>query len=184
MSLNTEFAGFSPKVLIAIMTAAVTLSCSSPDAPEQNTESVPLPPTLSENTAGSTTVLVKLDDRQAEELQIKTQKVVEEIVSYPIVAPGTAFPAPDNISIASAPISGRVVEIYAHEGESVARGEVLLEIESLEFATLVAEYLRAAAEAEYQGNNYKRLQLLVEKKISPQRALDKAESDLERAQAS
>jgi cobalt-zinc-cadmium efflux system membrane fusion protein len=184
MFFSTGLTGLISKTLMAVSAFTVILSCGSPDTPEPKNEPLSLPPTLSENSETSAAILVKLDERQIEELRIETQEIVERIARYPIVAPGTVFPAPDNISIASAPVNGRVVEIYAHEGETVSKGEVLLEIESLEFATLVAEYLRTAAEAEYEENNYKRLQLLVEKKISPQRALDKAESDLEMAQAS
>ena len=81
------------------------------------------------------------------------------------------------------PISGRIVSVYAHEGEILQKGEPLMEIESLEFANLVADFLKAGADEDFAITQYDRIEQLVEKNISPYRALDKAEADLTRAKA-
>jgi cobalt-zinc-cadmium efflux system membrane fusion protein len=83
----------------------------------------------------------------------------------------------------SAPIQGRVVGLYAHEGESVKKGQLLIELESLEFANFVSDYLQARAEKLYQENQLERIKILVNKKISPERSLEKIQADYARASA-
>src|SRR6056297_4053816 len=99
------------------------------------------------------------------------------------MAPGIVIAAPDHISILSTPVDGRIVKIYAHEGEEVKKGDPLLEMESLEFADLVANFVESRAEKEYLEQQVERLSRLVDRKISPQSALDRARADLTRSNA-
>jgi cobalt-zinc-cadmium efflux system membrane fusion protein len=73
--------------------------------------------------------------------------------------------------------------MYVHEGQAVRKGDLLMELESLEFANFVSDYLQARAEKLYQANQLERINLLVEKKISPQRTLEKVQADYSRALA-
>lgn len=127
--------------------------------------------------------IINLSDKEVEELNIQTTRVAREIQNYMVVAPGVAFPAPDHINIVSAPVDGRITSINVTEGDSVSSGSVLITMESLEFGSLVAEYLQAEAEESYQENRLDRIQQLVEKKISSQSELDRARSDYKRASA-
>jgi cobalt-zinc-cadmium efflux system membrane fusion protein len=170
-------AGLWP-VLIAL---ALASGCSDRPPDEEVPAETEAPPSVQEAPAAAQ--VVRLDTRQAAELDVQTVAVQSGSFRYAVTLPGTVYPAPENFSIVSAPISGRVANIYAHEGEAVRKGQVLLELESLEFANLAAEYLQARAEEAYQESQVERLQLLVEKKISPQSALDKAQADLLRASA-
>lgn len=142
------------------------------------------PPSLNSQPVVPALKQLKLNKVQLEKLQIQTSPVVKEALTFDIDAPGVVTPAPDYVSVISAPINGIVVAINAHEGEAVARGEVLLELESLEFADLVAALLQTQAESQYREGMVRRLKQLVEKQIRPQRDLEKAESDLSRARAS
>ncbi len=126
---------------------------------------------------------IELTPGQAAELRIETDTVRLRPLSYTVTLPGEVYPAPGFFARVSAPISGRVVRVTANEGEPVRRGQVLLELESLEFANLAAEYLQARAEETYRRSQVERLATLVEKKISPRAALDKAQADLARAGA-
>lgn len=127
--------------------------------------------------------VIQLSDKEVNELDIQTTRVAREIQNYMVVAPGVAFPAPDHINIVSAPVDGRVASIKATEGDSVSKGSVLFTMESLEFGSLVAEYLQAKAEKSYQQTRLNRIEQLVEKKISSQSELDRARSDYKRASA-
>ncbi|WP_185957179.1 efflux RND transporter periplasmic adaptor subunit [Gracilimonas mengyeensis] len=138
-----------------------------------------VPPSLQ---ASETLQTIKLTQEQADNLAIQTYTVDSDPVSFSIDAPGEVFAAPERISVVSAPINGRVSNIYAHEGEKVSKGDPLLELESLEFANLVADYLEATAEITYQQQQVERLKVLTEEKISPQRTLERAEADLQRTQ--
>lgn len=109
--------------------------------------------------------------------------VSEAASSYSIPLPGTVEAAPGHVAQVSAPISGRVASVHAHEGDIVRAGDTLLELESLEYANLVANYAEARAEETYAEQQAERLKTLVQEGISPQRMLEKAVADLERARA-
>lgn len=125
--------------------------------------------------------IVELTEQQAEDLKIQHYTVSREQISFEINAPGRVYGAPERISVVSSPINGRVSNIYAHEGERVEAGDPLLELESLEFANLVGDYLEAAAEVTYQQQQIERLQILADEGITPQRTLERTQADLRRA---
>lgn len=142
-----------------------------------------VPPSLQEKKPDNSKKMIRLSDKQCSELRIRTEKVVDFKRSMTIVAPGFVFPAPENQSAVSAPVPGRVVIIYAHEGERVKKGQILFELESFEFGSMVADYLQARAEENYQSNRLERIKSLVEKKISSQSELERTEADFLRATA-
>ena len=168
-------------VLVFAVTASLLAGCGSGAKTDELRAAAPAPAPAAEEAVSSK--YIKLDAQQAGELAIRTMQVVREPSSYALSLPGTVFPAPDNLALVSAPISGRVTRIYAHEGEQVRKGQVLLELESLEYAGLVADFLQAQAEEDYQIKQVERLQLLVDRKISPSSSLEKAQADLLRARA-
>lgn len=174
------------KNIMVLLTILLLLlnSCGSEDNFDTNEQSkLEAPPSLSENKKLNNNVLIKLDEKQKAELNINTEKISAQNYNYKITVPGFVFPAPENISVVSAPVDGRVISITAHEGESVRKGSVLCELESSEYGNLVAEYLQNLAEEKYQGNRYERIKQLVDKKISPQTDLDRTEADFLRATA-
>lgn len=171
----------SPLKAAAVLFASVSLAfggCSgSSNSP--TTEDTGAPPSLRAEQAAQS---VTLTEEQVNNLHIETYTVSDEPISFSIEAPGEIFPAPERITVVSAPIDGRVSNIYAHEGERVSKGDPLLELESLEFANLVAAYLEATAEITYQQQQVERLEVLTEDKISPLRNLERAQADLRLAQ--
>lgn len=170
-----------PKHLLVLLTSSVFLfSCSGNEEPANNV-AVTSPPSVTGESASATTQMITLSSTQARELNIQTVEVVSEPISFEISAPGVVYAAPENISIISAPVSGRVANIFAHEGESIQKGDPLLELESLEYANLLADYLENTAEATYLEQQLERNRQLVEKEISAQRTLDRAEADYSRA---
>lgn len=168
-------------VLVLVVVGWAAAGCGNDPVDGGTPTVIPPPSVRAEEAAG--VEIVRLHAQQAEELAIRTLRITRERSAYTLTLPGTVYPAPDHLALVSAPISGRVVRIYAHEGEAVRKGQVLLELESLEYAGLVAEFLQAEAEQQYQTKQVDRLQLLVERKISPSANLEKAQADLLRAQA-
>jgi cobalt-zinc-cadmium efflux system membrane fusion protein len=96
---------------------------------------------------------------------------------------GLVEASPEDFAAVSAPISGRIARVLAHEGEAVRRGQTVAVIESLEFASLVADLMQAEAEADLQRQQVARYTQLVAERISPQMRLDQARADLRRAEA-
>jgi cobalt-zinc-cadmium efflux system membrane fusion protein len=165
-------------VLSLVLIFSLTFSCNSSSDGEENNVDVGLPPSLSGETVENTRQIVKLSDEQSKQLNIQTHTIGKQQIHYKIPIPAKAIPAPDRISIISAPISGRVASVYAHEGEYVKKNQLIMELESLEFANLVAEFLEAVANEDYHAVQMDRIENLVERNISPERALEKAETDL------
>jgi len=147
---------------------------------ETNAE-VAVPPSLQTENSEGVVKTIKLTDAQVNELNIETVTVKPGKQNYIATAPGYVVPAPKMLSVVSAPVEGRVASISAHEGEHVSKGQVLLELESLEYGSLVADYLQAKAEEDYNKNRFDRIKLLVDKKISSQSDLDRAQADYLRA---
>lgn len=170
----------------AILGATLVLwllpGCGGETGEKQRGPEVPPPPSIAEEQKVAVETL-QLEESQAAGLNVKTATVHFQRFRYPIVAPGTVFPAPENISLVSAPIEGRVSAIHAHEGEPVRKDQVLLELESLEFSNLLADVIQARAELQYQEGQLERVRQLVEKKISTRSNLEKVQADYARADA-
>jgi len=169
---------FKPAGLI-LLSLLFLGSCSSDTGPEGTVTDPGTPPSLSET--GVTEQVVQLTEQQAKDLNIEIYTIEKEKVNFSINAPGQVFAAPERISVVSSPINGRVSKIYAHEGERVQKGDPLLNLESLEFANLVGDYLEATAEITYQEQQVERLKVLTAEKISPERTLQRSQADLRRA---
>lgn len=137
-----------------------------------------VPPSISQQ---KTKNVVTIPEEQAQHLDIQLYNIENRNAHFSINAPGQIFAAPGHISIVSSPINGRVAKIYAHEGERIEKGDPLLDLESLEFADLVGNYLETTAEIFYQEQQVKRLMVLTEEQISAQRTLERAQANLKRA---
>jgi cobalt-zinc-cadmium efflux system membrane fusion protein len=181
MHTSKFYSGFYPRLVLflTVLVVAVGLTGCADNAPAPTTEETGTPPSLQGKQASQ---IIRLSSSQAANLNIQTYTVSADPMSFKIQAPGEVFPAPERISVVSAPIDGRVSAIYAHEGERIEAGQPLLELESLEFANLVADYLESTAEITFQQQQVERLKVLTEDKISPLRNLQRAEADLRLAQ--
>lgn len=160
-----------------------TSSCSSKKNRETPViqQNIGVPPSLQDSRENA---LVKLTGQQQSELQIQTVEVVTNVEDYVVFAPGVVFPAPNHASIISTPIDGQIREINKNEGDWVRKGEALFHLQSLEYGSLVSEYLQAYAEEQYQTNRLNRMKQLVEETISSVSELERATSEFERASAS
>lgn len=171
-----------PDIRFLVVPLLLCLSACSGDGNIAIEQEVPSPPSVTES-AEEEERIVTISEEDANKLSIKTHTVKQDVVTYSIMAPGMVIAAPEHISILSTPVDGRIVKIYAHEGEEVKKGDPLLDMESLEFADLVATFVESQAEQEYLEQQVDRLSRLVERKISPQSALDRARADLTRSGA-
>lgn len=148
----------------------------------EDSEQNELPPSLKPE--GGANMLVQLSEKEQNELSIKTMQVTNNFIDYSVVAPGVVFQAPNHSSIISTPINGQIHEVYKFEGSWVRKGDVLFEIQSLEFGNLVSEYLQAFAEERFQTNRLTRLKQLVEETITSASELERATAEYDRALAS
>ncbi len=170
------------KISQLFILAALSIAFVNCRGSELETEIGPIasPPSISdvENSAQ----MVRLSPEQVAELNVETLELRRDTIAFKITAPATVYPAPENISIISAPISGLVSDIFAHEGESINQGDPLLEIESLEYANLLADFLENKAELDYLVSQLERDRQLVDREIAAQRTFDRTEADYKRAE--
>lgn len=165
------------------MTVVLSIvSCSAKKEVSSKEEIAKVPPSLAEKKERANQILL-LSEKEERELNIKTAKVSKTTHAFMVSAPGVVMPAPNYIAILSAPVDGRVVSLPLNEGESVKKGQVVMELESLTFGNLVAEYLQTRAEENYQSNQLHRLEQLTEKKINSEADLEKARAEYSRAAA-
>ena len=148
------------------------------DAPEPKTDA----PDAAED--GPKERIVSMTAEQAEELNVKTTVVKLEPTEYVVAVPCLVEPAPDNQAIISAPINGRIARIYRREGEYVGRGRAVFSLESLEFANLVSDLVKAHAEEKLVKNKYDRAKELASERISSESEVEQLEADYARARAS
>ncbi|MGM0667196.1 MAG: efflux RND transporter periplasmic adaptor subunit [Bacteroidota bacterium] len=171
-------------LLVAIPLIVVAASCNK----SKNLEDRPaagiadIPPSIRQGT--DSLVLISLTEQQQADLGIKTIMIEKNREAYPLTVPGVVFNDPEHTSIISAPINGQVSSINKREGEWVNKGEELFRIQSLEFGTMVSEYLIAYAEEKYQNNRLKRIRQLVKETISSESELEQALADYNRAEVS
>ena len=153
----------------------------SPPRVESTEVVVGVPPSL--QASNDSNMLVTLDAGEVDALHIETHTVTRQVLSHIVRTQGEVMASPEHFSYVSAPIHGRVKSITAHEGERVRRGAILLELESLEFADLVATHYQAKAHLALATIERDRAQELVGEKITAQRTLDQKEAVYHQAQA-
>ncbi|MEE4115436.1 MAG: efflux RND transporter periplasmic adaptor subunit [Marinilabiliaceae bacterium] len=171
-------------IVILIIAIAITLlmtSCggAGDGAEKQSTIEVEIPPSIRQD--ADSLFIVKLSEKERDELKIKTVIIESKRSPYPVTVPGVVFNDPEHTSVISAPINGQVSRISKREGERVRTGEELFRIQSLEFGSLVSDYLIAFAEEKYQTNRLDRIRQLVAETISSESDLEQAMADYNRA---
>lgn len=169
------------RLLLPILLPFILFSCNSGEEQKnQKKELEDVPPSLrKEQKAGG---LVILNEKEARELHIKTITAQRSKRTFQLISPGITQAAPNYISFISAPVDGRIVSLNVNEGERIRKGQVLMELESLEYGKMISDYLKASADANFYENKYKRMQKLVEKDISSQSELEQIKADYKRAQ--
>lgn len=172
---------FKPHWLCALALAStIVVSCQTKNTAEpQNTSVEKSPPSLSESVSDK--VVIRLSEREQNELNVQTVAATSDVTNFKLVVPGVVYPSPSHVSIISTPVDGRISGILVQEGKVVQKGQELFKIESLVFGNLVAEFLQADAEEKFQKSRLERLRQLVEETISSKSELDRAVSDYERA---
>ena len=184
-------------VLLAALAAPTALllgGCTDGAPTAAEAEPIGVPPSLQ---AERGPTVVSLTDEQAAELTVEVAEVGAAGRTVELSMPGIAEPSPDDFAAVSAPVSGRVTRVLAHEGEAVRRGQTVAVIQSLEAASLAAAarqsgaevaqaeagVTQAEAEVALQRQQVERYTQLVAERISPRMRLDQARADLQRAEA-
>ncbi len=164
-----------------LLSLLLIVSCTGKNGEEtEMAETHELPPSL-QNLKDSTE-FIRLSEKEQSELNIKTVEIESSRIDYPVSAPGVVFNDPDHTSIISAPIDGQISSINRKEGEWVRKGEELFRMQSLDFGSMVSDYLIAYAEEKYLSGRLDRIRQLVKETISSESELEQAISEHNRAE--
>ncbi len=125
---------------------------------------------------------------------IESEIVTPQVIEDSIKATGKIQVTEDRVATIGPVHEGRIVKLFAGQGNAVKKGQILAELESADIDQAEADFLKAqadqenarrssAAEIKFAQATYDRTKLLFEKEITAGKNLQQAEHDLEVAKA-
>jgi cobalt-zinc-cadmium efflux system membrane fusion protein len=147
----------------------------------------PAPPAASDASPSGASVL-------AQNSGLEFEMIAPSAIAGSITATGKILVTEDRMASIGPVHEGRIVNLYAGQGNFVKKGQKLADLESADVDQAEADYLKAladlqnanrtsAAEVKFAQATYDRTKLLFEKAITAGKNLQQAEHDLEVAKA-
>lgn len=96
---------------------------------------------------------------------------------------GSIVPLPNGIAKANAPVSGVIKNIYCHNGQSVDKNQVLLEIAGNEIIDIQKEFAEASANYKLLKSEYERIKSLYTEQVTSEKEFLIAESEFKSSMA-
>jgi cobalt-zinc-cadmium efflux system membrane fusion protein len=118
--------------------------------------------TASADVAGSSPNTVTLTEKQNETIQIEIGKMEQRNLSSEVKANGFLDVPPQNKAVISPMITGYVHKLNFLVGDNVKKGQVMAELESMEFVDLQQRLLELKNQLVYLREDYDRQQLLLD----------------------
>ncbi len=126
---------------------------------------------------------VKLTPEQIKAIGLVTGTMEKRGLTTSLRANGRLVLPPDKNAEVSVLFGGLVRNVPVRDGQHVDKGQVLAELESLEFLQLQQDYLESSANGTALAADLKRQQDLHEDRINATKTLERAQADLSMAQA-
>lgn len=127
--------------------------------------------------------VVTLSREKQKEFGLKIGKVLSQEISIPISATAVIELNADRVSKISPRTWGRIVKVEAFQGDRIQENQALAYFDSPEIDLTWTEYLKARSKLELAERNFKREEILFEKKVSPEKDVLKARQELKEAEA-
>jgi cobalt-zinc-cadmium efflux system membrane fusion protein len=108
--------------------------------------------------------------------QIRTVKAGRAELAADLEVVGAVSRAEDHFAVVGPSVNGRIVRIYSGVGDSVKKGQVIAEIESVDAGQARADYIAAKAASAAAEANYAREKELADHHISSSREREVAET--------
>jgi cobalt-zinc-cadmium efflux system membrane fusion protein len=148
------------------------------------------PDTRSSSTAGQ----ANANSDPSQTRAIETEVVTPQLIAGAIRATGKILVSEDRVAAIGPVHEGRLVRLYAGQGNVVKKGQKLADLQSADIDEAEADYLKALADSEnarrtseaevkLAQQTYDRTKMLYEKTIAAGKALQSAEHDLQVAKA-
>lgn len=126
--------------------------------------------------------LVKMTAEVQKQGGVVVAPVQKKQMAGVISATGKVEANADRIAHVSPRISGKIVAVRSSLGESVAAGQVLVTLDSVELGEAMSRYHQSKTRLALTQSNMERVKILVEKKIAARKEILQAETDFKTAQ--
>ncbi len=162
------------RILLPVVITILTTACGSPEQNGAVLSGQQAPPSIIRDAGNDRGGQIALSPGQVSTLKIKVFTVDTARVSFPLSIPAVVEAAPDYLSVISAPIEGIINKINAHEGDRVSAGQMIMEMESLEFARILGRFFTSEANLRFSTEQLERVRQLYAKKIKSKKELEEA----------
>jgi cobalt-zinc-cadmium efflux system membrane fusion protein len=126
--------------------------------------------------------LVKMAAEVQQQSGVVVAALKKQRLAGTISATGKVEANADRIAHVSPRISGKIVTVKASLGDSVAAGQVLVTLDSVELGEALSRYHQSRTRLALAQANMDRIKALVEKKIAARKEIYQAETDYKTAQ--
>jgi len=126
--------------------------------------------------------LVKMTPEVQKQSGVVVAPAKKQRLAGVISATGKVEANADRIAHVSPRISGKIVTVRSSLGDSVAAGQVLVALDSVELGEALSRYHQSRTKLALAQSNMDRIKVLVEKKIAARKEILQAETDYKTAQ--
>lgn len=126
--------------------------------------------------------LVRMTAEVQKQNGVVVTQVTKQRLAGAISATGKVEANADRIAHVSPRISGKIVSVKASLGDSVAAGQVLATLDSVELGEALSRYQQSKTKLALAQSNMDRVKILVDKKIAARKEILQAETDYRMAQ--
>ncbi len=129
------------------------------------------------------TGIVRMTGEMQKQNGVAVAPAMKQSLAGVISATGKVETNADRIAHVSPPISGKIVAVRASLGDSVAAGQTLVTLDSVELGEALNRYHQSKTRLALAQSNMERVRSLVEKKIAARKDIYQAETEFKMAQS-
>jgi cobalt-zinc-cadmium efflux system membrane fusion protein len=159
----------TPKLAIFLSAAALLSSCGTKTTPQAE--------------AGVTHNPMEISPSADLKKQLRVGEPQREPVSSTLRVAGRVEANGNRMARVSAPVTGRILEVKAIEGQHVTKGEVLATVYSTELSSAQSEFLKASSLRQVSERAVSRAKQLLEAGVIGSAELQRREAELQQASA-
>ncbi len=183
---NKTKAGLLAAILIIIGIAFLAVGCGKKETPTEGKTAASVETKETAGKGGDEKEdhgVVTLSEEQQKSSGIEVQQVALETAAVPLSATAVIEMNMDRAAKISPRVTGRAVRIIASQGDRVKAGQPLAYLDSGELDQIWADYLKAQGKVSLARKNLQREETLFQKKISPEKDVQKARQELGEVEA-
>lgn len=126
---------------------------------------------------------VRVDPKVIQAARIRTAPAQMDVLGNALTLSGEIVAVPDKMARVSAPVAGRVTQVFVNEGDRVKQGAPLAVVRIVDLGNVKAAHTAALARATSARANANRLQTLLDKGLAARQELIGAQAEAESLEA-